>query len=255
MPRPVVDFGAAADDYGRHRPGFPDEFFDHVERHGVGRAGQHVLDLGTGTGTLARGFALRGCRSVGLDPSPRMIEQARALDRAAGVTIEYVEAGAEATELPSASFDVVCAGQCWHWFERERAAAEVVRLLHPGGIALIAYFTYLSEPGSLGAATEAVVLKHNPTWPFAGSDGRAVGFVADLTTAGLHHLDTFEFDLDVVISHEAWRGRLRACNGVLTLSPESIAAFDADLAALLARDYPDPVSVRHRVFGIVAQKE
>ncbi len=254
-PHPLVDFGEAATDYGRYRPGFPDAFFDHVRRYGIGIAGQRVLDLGTGTGTLARGFALRGCQSVGLDPSPRMLEQARALDRDAGVAIEYVEAGAEDTGLPGAAFDVVCAGQCWHWFDRERAAREVARVLRPGGFTLIAYFTYLSEAGSLGAATEALVLKHNPTWPWAGSDGRLPWFAADLAAAGLSHLHTFEFDLDIVMSHEAWRGRLRACNGVLTLPPEVIAAFDADLAALLARDYPDPLSVPHRVFGIVARKE
>ncbi|HUI26553.1 MAG TPA: class I SAM-dependent methyltransferase [Candidatus Kryptonia bacterium] len=255
MAEPLIDFGKAADDYGRHRPGFPDEFFDRVRGYGIGVAGQRVLDLGTGTGTLTRGFALRGCRSVGLDPSPRMLDQARALDREAGVDIEYIEAGAEDTGLPSASFDVVCAGQCWHWFNRVQAAAEVKRLLRPRGFALIAYFTYLSDPGTVGAATEALVLNHNPTWPFAGSDGRAMGFADDLTAAGLLHLDTFEFDLAVTMSHEAWRGRLRACNGVLTLPPDTIVAFDADLAALLARGYPDPLAVPHRVFGIVAQKE
>jgi len=184
-----------------------------------------------------------------------MLDQARAIDHAAGVTVDYIEGSAEETGVPSASVDVVCAGQCWHWFDRARAAAEVARLLRPGGFGLIAYFTYLSEPGSLGAATEALVLKHNPTWPFASSDGRAAGFVNDLTGAGLPHLDTFEFDLDIAMTHEAWRGRLRACNGVLTLPPDTIAAFDADLAALLTRAYSEPLSVPHRVFGIVARKE
>jgi SAM-dependent methyltransferase len=255
MPRPLIDFGVAAADYGRHRPGFPDQFFDHVRRYGIGVAGQRVLDLGTGTGTLARGFALRGCQSMGLDPSPQMLEQAKALDHEAGVVVRYVEAGAEETGLPSVSFDVACAGQCWHWFDRPRVAAEVTRLLRRGGFALIAYFTYLSEPGGVGAATEALILKHNPTWPFAGSDGRAAGFVNDLTAAGLQYIDTFEFDLDISMSHEAWRGRQRACNGVLTLPPETIAAFDADLAELLARNYPDPLPVPHRIFGVVARKE
>lgn len=53
--RPEVDFGRAANDYAKHRPGFPPVFFDHVKALGIGAAGQRILDLGTGTGTLACG--------------------------------------------------------------------------------------------------------------------------------------------------------------------------------------------------------
>jgi len=62
-----------------------------------------------------------------------MLEKARELDRQAGVELNYVEGFAESTGLPDASFDVVTAGQCWHWFERSRAAAEALRLLRDGG--------------------------------------------------------------------------------------------------------------------------
>jgi SAM-dependent methyltransferase len=196
----------------------------------------------------------RGCTETKIDPSHEMLTQAVALDRANQVSVRYVRARAEQTGLAAAVFDLVCAGQCWHWFDRARAAAEAARLLRPGGRALVAYFTYLSEPGTLGAATEALVLRYNPAWPLAGSDGRHPRFAADLTTQGLHHVDSFSFDVEISMTHESWRGRLRTCNGVLTLPPDRIAAFDTDLAALLVRDHPDPLLVPHRVFGIVAAK-
>src|SRR3984893_6162481 len=45
--------------------------------------------------------------------------------------------------------------------------------------------------------------------------------------------------------HICWRGRIRACNGVLTLPAETVAAFDADLPSLLAERFLEPmVAVR-----------
>ena len=62
----TVDFGKTAQDYGRYRAGFPESFFDRLTAMGVGLPGQRLLDLGTGTGTVARGFARRGCIVTGL---------------------------------------------------------------------------------------------------------------------------------------------------------------------------------------------
>jgi SAM-dependent methyltransferase len=249
-----IDFGTAAGDYARYRPGFPEAFFDRVSRAGIGIPGQRVLDLGTGTGALARGFAARGCRVVGLDPSAAMLQEAVTLTRAAGLHVHYIRAVAEATGLKGGGFDVVSAGQCWHWFDRARTSQEVARLLRVGGRALIGYLTYLADPGTLGAATEALVLRYHPHWRFAGSDGRVPQYAADLAAQGLHNLETFEFDLDLRFTHEAWRGRFQACNGVFTLPPASRQAFDADLGALLTASYSEPLRVPHRVFAILAQK-
>ena len=76
-----VNFGLTADDYAAYRAGFPDAFFDRVFAGGYVKANTSLLDLGTGTGTLARGFAARGCHVTGIDPSEQMIEQARELSK------------------------------------------------------------------------------------------------------------------------------------------------------------------------------
>ncbi len=251
---PSVDFGKAADDYARHRPGFPPPFFDHVRAAAVGLPGQRVLDLGTGTGTLARGFAQRGCSAVGLDPSAAMLGEAAKLAASEGLAVQWVTASAENTGLPEAHFDLVCAGQCWHWFDRARAAAEARRVLRGGCRALIAYFNYLTTPGTVGAATEELVLRHNPAWPLAGLDGPYPEFASDLTAAGFTRESTFDFSVPVPFTHEDWRGRFRACNGVLTLPREAVAAFDADLARMLRDHYPDPFVSDHRICGVLAEK-
>ena len=99
-----IDFGKTAQDYGRYRAGFPPAFFERMTTFGMGVTGQRILDLGTGTGALARGFALRGCQVTGLDPSPALTEEAKRLDPEAGVTVRYVIAKARADELARRQF-------------------------------------------------------------------------------------------------------------------------------------------------------
>ena len=248
-----IDFGKTASDYGRHRAGFPDRFFDRVFAMGLVKPADRLLDLGTGTGTVARGMALRGCSVTGLDPSESMTGQALLLDREAGVDISYVTAKAEETGLADGVFDVVTAGQCWHWFDRPRAAAEVERLLAPGGLLMIAHFDWLPLKGSTVAATEALILEHNPKWaPMAGGNGLHPWWFADLEQAGFRDIESFTFDMAVPYTHEAWIGRIRASAGVAaSLPPDAVARFDADHKALLERDFPQEILLApHRVFVI-----
>lgn len=251
-----IDFGRTALDYRRHRAGFPDALFTRLAVYGIGIEGQRLLDLGTGTGSLARGFARRGCRVTGLDPATDLTAQARELDQEAGVHIEYLTARAEETGLPDASFDVVAAGQCWHWFDRPRAAAECVRLLRPGGLMLITHFDWLPLPGTVVEASEQLILAHNPHWRGHSGSGIHWKWFADLTGAGFQALQSFSFDEAVPYSHDAWRGRIRASAGIAASLPaDAVAKFDAEHAAMLASRFPDePLLTPHRVFALIGRK-
>jgi len=250
------DFGKTASDYAQHRAGFPDEFFDRLARLGAGLPGQRVLDVGTGTGTVARSLARRGCTVTGLDIAEPMLEAARRLDAVAGVTNSYRVGRAEDSGLPAASFDVVTAGQCWHWFDRPRAAAEVLRVLTPGGRLAICHFDWLPLRGNVVAATERLIEQHNPAWNLGGALGMHPQFTVDVAQAGFTGIETFSFDHPAIYTHEGWRGRIRASAGVsATLGPDAVARFDADLAALLARDFPaDPLPVPHRCWALVCAR-
>ncbi|MSQ47978.1 MAG: SAM-dependent methyltransferase [Deltaproteobacteria bacterium] len=250
-----IDFGKTAHDYGRYRAGFPPAFFDRVATFGVGVPGQRVLDLGTGTGTLARGFALRGCQVTGLDPSTSLTEEAKRLDQEAHVAVQYVTAKAEQTGLPNAGFEVVTAGQCWHWFDRPKAAREVRRLLVPNGWFVIAHFDWIPLPGNVVEATEKLIERHNPQWTMSGGRGLYSRWLSDVAIVGFHNIETFSFDIFVPYSHEAWRGRIRASAGIAaSLPPEQVTRFDAALHALLQERFPaDPLAVHHRVFAVVCR--
>lgn len=252
-----VDFGKTAMDYGRYRAGFPPALFQRLhDQFGIGVAGQRLLDLGTGTGTLARGFAKQRAIVIGLDKAVPLMTEAQRLDAEAGVSITYREGVAEDTGLPASSFEVVTAGQCWHWFDRPKAAAEVWRLLVAGGWLVIAHFDWLPLPSNMVEAMETLVVQHNPAWHFGGTTGLHPQWLPDVSMAGFKDLETFSFDVDVPYSHEGWRGRIRASSGVAaSLTPEQVQQFDAEHAAILAERFPEePLLVPHRVWALVARK-
>ncbi|MCB0246964.1 MAG: class I SAM-dependent methyltransferase [Anaerolineae bacterium] len=251
-----VDFGKTSEDYARFRAGFPESLFDRLAGHGVGLAGQQILDLGTGTGTLARGFAVRGSTVTAVDVAAEQLAQARWLDELAGVQVEYHVAPAEETGLPDDNFDVVTAGQCWHWFDRPRAAAEVARLLRPGGTLVIAHYDWLPLAGNVVELTEELILRYNPAWRLGGGTGIYPLWFRDVAEAGFTQIESFTYDEPAIYSHEAWRGRVRASAPIGgSLPPVEVAGFDADLAAALASRFPgEPLAVPHRVFALICRK-
>ena len=100
-------------------------------------AGERVLDLGCGTGIVARQVAARlGTQGkiVGIDRSPNMLAVARTTATRDGLNIEWHEGRAEALPFPDGSFDLVLSQFALMFFDdRSRALAEVHRVLARGG--------------------------------------------------------------------------------------------------------------------------
>jgi len=121
-----------------------------LERAGL-QPGERVLDLGCGTGTLAI-QAKRGqpdAEIVGLDGDPEVLGRARRKAAGAGVEVDFDEG--YSTELPygASSFDVVLSTLFFHHLtgsDKRRTAAEVLRVLKPGGRLQVADWGRPADP-------------------------------------------------------------------------------------------------------------
>ena len=249
-----VDYGIAAEDYGAHRQGFPPEFFQRLHAMRVGLAGQRLLDLGTGTGLLAREFARRGCLVTAVDFSARLLDVAVRANAGEVVRPHYLRARAEDTKLTSASFDVVAAGTSWHLFNRPDAAREARRLLRPDGRLVVAHLDWHTAPGTVAAATLRLMGRYG-----TGSSGPATfvypDWTSELVAAGFAAWEVFGFTATLHYTPLAWRGRVRASQrGAPAMARPELDRFDAALGRMLARRFPGPMlPVEHRVFAMVAR--
>lgn len=126
-------FDAWADEYERYRPGYPAALYDLIaDRLGL-PADADVVDLGAGTGKVARAAAARGWHVTAVDPGAPMLAVLRERAAADEVAIDVVQASAEETGLPSGAFHAALAGEAYHWFDALAALAEMARIVRPGG--------------------------------------------------------------------------------------------------------------------------
>lgn len=264
----TVDFGRTASDYAQHRAGFPVGLYERMHKHyGLLTRPSRIVDLGSGTGTIARHLASEGHEVVAVDPSESMLATCRELEDVDPkgpykFPIQYKpNCGAEQTGIEdSGAYDIVIAGQSWHWFDTDAALAEVKRLLKPSppGVLVIAHFDWLMAPGTVGQKTSSLMSCFNHKWDaFSRSGCDGTGFYPKWTVAleehGFRNIETFSFVERVPYTHEAWCGRTRASAaiGASGLSSEEIARFDSMLRKLLETE-PDPMILPHRCFAICA---
>jgi len=246
-PGRTVDWGKVSADYAAHRPGPPPKFYDCLAALGIGLPGQTILDLGTGTGVLARRFAAQGARVAGVDIAENQIVAAREIAARDRLDVDFRVAPAERTPFADKSFDCVTAMQCWIYFDAEQTSAEVRRLLRDDGRLVISFFSWLPRLDPIAHATEQLVLAYNPAWT-AGDWSGEIAPHPTWTPEGFRVEGMFWFDDAVPFTRESWRGRIRACRGTgAALEPEVVQRFDAELDRLLATLAANEFTVLHRV--------
>lgn len=124
---PLADraFGSQAEAYERGRPAWPADTVAALLEHWGAR---QVVDLAAGTGKLTR-ILVAHADVIAIEPVDGMrAVLVREVPRAC-----VISGTAEAIPLPDASVDAVFVAEAFHWFDLDRAPAEIARVLRPGG--------------------------------------------------------------------------------------------------------------------------
>lgn len=134
---PTTRFSNRVSDYVRYRPGYPKQLLTALERMVGLTCDWRVADVGSGTGKLSELFLAYGCHVTGVEPNAEMRDAAEQL-LGRNPDFRSVDGTAEATGLGEGLYDLVTAGQAFHWFEPEATRVEFRRILSERGwVALI----------------------------------------------------------------------------------------------------------------------
>lgn len=156
---PTRRFSNRVENYLKYRPSYPPGIIPLLESECGLTADSSIADLGSGTGFLTELFLKHGNPCFGVEPNPEM--------RAAGekVLAQYpdfrsIDGTAESTTLPDHSVDFVSAGQAFHWFNREQARPEFVRILKPNGWLVLVWNGYRIETSPFMAGYQDLVVRY-----------------------------------------------------------------------------------------------
>ncbi|MEV4348341.1 class I SAM-dependent methyltransferase [Actinoplanes sp. NPDC049596] len=218
-------FGIDAQRYDRTRPRYPRELIDRLVAAAPGPA---FLDVGIGTGIVARALRRRGCRVLGVEPDPRMAE----FSRRDGFEVDV--ATVEQWDPRGRLFDAVVAGQTWHWVDATAGAAKAAGVLRDGG--RLALFWNAGQPSPTAAeAFQAVYERLMPGSMMARaytSGATAVQLytsMLDRAADGMRATGNFEgqerwrYDWELVYGRDEWLDQLPTQGAHTTLPPEQLS--------------------------------
>jgi SAM-dependent methyltransferase len=230
---PRERFTVTARDYARYRPGYPPALLDHLAAECALDARARVVDLGCGTGISSRFLATRFA-VIGVEPNQAMLAEARAAGE--GARLRYVRGEAEATGLPDGCAELVAIANALHWFDLQRALAEIARLVVPGGWAVA--FWLSRAPAPFNDELEELLRARSPEYRrlFVGEDKDPMGL---LRRAGLA-LRESSLATEQQVDRAGFLGRIASASYVAHGVVDR-AGLDAELEALFARHAVDGV--------------
>jgi SAM-dependent methyltransferase len=221
-----------AERYDRTRPGYPQALVGRIVESSPGR---DTLDVGIGTGISARPFQAAGCRVLGVDADGRMAEWARR----SGFEVEVAKF--EDWDPAGRMFDLVVAGQTWHWVDPVAGAAKAGEVLRPGG-RLAVFWNVFQFPGDMSDALARVYDRVLPGSPFfQGLSGGLSTYSGQFTKAangiraagGFGPPEQWQFDWERHYARAEWLDQVPTWGGHNQFPPAKLDELIAGIGAVV----------------------
>ncbi|MEV5597189.1 class I SAM-dependent methyltransferase [Streptomyces sp. NPDC052496] len=253
-------YGTDAERYDRARPRYPQALVDRVVAAlpRTAAAGTAVLDVGCGTGILARQFAAAGCDVLGVDTDARMTGPARRLG------LEAEVAAFETWDPAGRTFDAVVSGQAWHWVDPAAGAGKAARVLRPGG--LLATIWNAAQPTpELAAAFAAVYRSLLPDslaarqWT-TPTTGDAYAALCDQAAHGIRATggafdapERWRFDWEHTYTRDAWLDQVPTTGDHTRLPPAQLEELLSGIGAAIDA-MGGSFTLRYATVAVVARR-
>lgn len=133
---PTKRFSDRVDNYVKYRPTYPTEVLDYLKAECNLTGNSVIADVGAGTGIFTKLLLDEGYEVFAVEPNENMRRSAiEQLSRYKN--FNAVNGGAECTELPDSSIDLIVCAQSFHWFSNDNTRVEFSHILKPGGKAAL----------------------------------------------------------------------------------------------------------------------
>ena len=132
MTDPTRRFSSRVENYIKFRPHYPQAVISTLREECQLTSAALIADIGAGTGLLTELFLKNGNQALAVEPNPEMRVAGERIRRSHPDLLS-VAGRAEATTLADNSVDFIVAGQAFHWFDRQKAHREFLRILKPNG--------------------------------------------------------------------------------------------------------------------------
>ncbi len=127
-----LSFDKIARNYDRYRPSYPAALIDHIEQTAQLNPQSRLLEIGCGPGKATLLFAERGYEILCIEPGANLIKVAA--EKLAGYPVAFVNCLFEDWQVVRQAFDLVYAGQAFHWVPKEIGYTKAAEALNPAAI-------------------------------------------------------------------------------------------------------------------------